>query len=992
MAKLLRPGSKGNTQVDNTVLRANISKINPVIQSTLRNAVARNGREPSDDELLEKSTINPHKLTKLSNIISNNITAAHDLRQITPYIDKAELVWNTIMLYPNGKQEQILTRNTANSRYKNAKLHDILLKDWNDHFTNDYKIEAILPDMLNDMLWNTGSYALMVLSRPGLDYLINGAEMIARTAQGDVAGNEALQTEYLNEAKAHLDKEFVYVNENGKQVLRARNLGRFVRDPNHKDAMKRVGGLEGLFQGKESYEGNEFHLFGTEKYKELKLNITLTDNPAILYSQRLDEANRKRDALSVMGAEGFNSSVNSYYNRQTEKKKKENKPSDPKATTQNFTDREAAQLATTLYPSRNPASQSLQRVKTQDMLGVDIYGTGIKWHVPSEAVITIHRQGNSGIQEEFIVLVDDDGYFLKNTADAEYYQAGKSTSDSNVNKPKGGSTDSLIANLKAIQDGKDCDFDMSEFAEMARAGIIREFMGAVVSGKGENISITIDEETVKIFLSRMFKQQGVRCLYVPGEAMTYMALRYNALGIGQSLTSLAKIHIARLAALDIADAMANLEGATPHTLMTMRLAKEDPDPAASIAAARGVYFEANPRLHSLLSTAQLSVPQIVDSLRESSLTLKIDAGENTNAPAQDIELSYMDKQNFKPVDPSSRDEVLNKISNYFQLPRSWLDVVNGGENNFQIEALVEHQMVLNQGAVWQDKWCTQITDHERKYTMVNAPFMDRLVKLIDENKPLWKADSKEEIPGKTDQEKAGIILADFFNSLYCELPTPTTTDSTTKLTDKLNAIDGLVKAWQDMSGYDAALPEIAKALGLESEEFSAESIKASIGAVLRFEAFKRFNMPMPFDDIVSEGKGGGLASLVNAIVYQRANLGEFLAKFTIDVAGADKKMIKEHQKKISKALADLASLAEPEPVEGEEGGDGTLDGGDQDNLGDESGGTQDDLGTTTDDDQPLDDDTPVEGEETPDDGTGTPPDGDGSDPAKNDPDEDPFKI
>jgi hypothetical protein len=626
--------------------------------------------------------------------------------------------------------------------------------------------------------------------------------------------------------------------------------------------------------------------------------------------------------------------------------------------------------------------------------------------VPSEAVVPIHRQGSNGQKQDFILLVDDDGNFLKNTADADYYQSAKSTTGSIANAPKGGSTDSLISNLKKIQDGKECDFDMQEFAEMSKSIIIRQFMSSILSGKGDNISISIDEETNKIFLARLFKKQGVRCLYVPGESITYIALKHNRMGIGQSLTQTAKMHIARLAAFDVADAMANLEAAQPHTLMEINIQKEDPDPAHSIAVARGVFFEANPRLHSILSTAQLSVPQIVDALRESSLTVKINAGDNPHIPAPDINLSHMDKQTFKPVDQGSREEVLNKISNYFFLPRSWLDVVDGGENNFQIEALVEHQMLLNQGANWQEQLAAFIIDFERKHAAVNGPLLNDLVDTIVENKTLWTPDSKEPVDGKLPEEvRIKLILNDFLNNLYCWLPTPSSTESTNKLKEKLEAINDLVEAWQEISGYTQVMEPICKVLGLDKEDFTPDQIKASLKAIFLTEAFKRYNIPMPFDDIVNEGKGGGMASLINAMVFQRANVGEFLAKFAIDVAGADKKLVASHQAKIAKAMTALEAVMAPE----DEGGEGGLDadnpadslaaaddGEGEDDLDDLGGGLDDDDGGAPADDAPEDGEEEEEPESEEDDsgtdGGGDTPDDDAGaiDPADNDPNHNPF--
>jgi hypothetical protein len=1019
MARENRPGTRGNIQVDYTALRADINNINPVVKSTLRNAVPRNGQSPERDEMQGKTTVNAHKLERLSNIISNNINAATDLRQITPYIGKAELIWDAIMLYPNGKQEKTLNYDTRPSKLKNSKLHDELLRVWDNYYTNDYKIEADLRPMVHDMLWNTGSYVLFNLSRPGLDYLINGSELLAEDkGMAGRAGNEAYEA-YKTKAQHAVDQEFVKT-EGGKYV--ARNRGRFVRDPHAKTTVAAVSGLEAIMSGRQTYAGNEFSLFGDNEVADDKgakvkvdFGITLTDNPSLLYLQKLSAVTRQTDVDAVMGTEDLNLVISSAMikgkeREEEENKKKGKKAPDPKAQTQNLTEQQADALSKGLFPNRNVGHQSIQFVKTNDSLSGNLYGRGLTWHVPSEAVIPIHRQGSNGKHEDYIFLLDDEGNFLKNTADAEYYQSMKKNANSISNKPKGGSTDSLISNLKTIQDGKDCEFDMAEFAEMAKASIVRQFMSAIISGKGDNISISIDEETNKIFLARMFKRQSVRCLYVPGESVTYMAFNYNRLGIGQSLTQAAKMHIARLAAFDVADAMANLEAAQPHSLMSINIAKEDPDPAHTIAIARSVFFEANPRIHSILSTAQLSVPQIVDALRESSLTVKINAGENPHMPAPDIDISHMDKQVFKPVDQASRDEVLNKISNYFGLPRSWLDIVDGGENQFQIEALTEHQMLLNQGANWQDQWCDMIMDFERKHTSVNGPLLNDLVKVIVDNKPLWVGDAKEPLEG-SDEVKIKILLTDFINNIYCWLPTPASTESHQKLKEKLEAVDALVEAWTELSGYEKMLPVVAKALGLEEGDYNADTIKEALRAAYTTEAFKRFNMPMPFDEIVSEGKGGGMASLVNAVVHQRVNLAEFLAKLTIDVSAADKKLIKEHQPKIAKALTALEETVNKVTGAGDEGQPGGVDGdgnpipGGDDGLGGAGDGLDDGLGGPPDDDSltPPDDGAPPPDDadlDAPPDDDALPPDddastkdddsGDGLDPAKNDPTLDPF--
>jgi hypothetical protein len=927
-----RAATSGNKSVDYTKIRENIKNVSPAVQATLRNATPKNGVAPDREEVGGTKTINEYKLTRLSNIISNNINSAYDLRAITPMIDKANLIWNTIILYPNGKQDKMLTYDSQSTKIKNAAMHTGLLSIWDDYYTNDYKIESLLKKMLDDIMWNTGSYAIFNLSRPGLDYLINGSEVDPSKR----TGNE----EYTKACSA-LNAEFV-VGADGKNKVR--NKGRFVRNPYNPTKAAAISGLESLFTSSAETTEEEFPIFDPKEDTENLFGITITDNPSVLYLQKFQEAKRNRDITSVMGAESFDNIISSAMQSQKgrdaeaakaeeeeskkggkdkktpkdDKEPKGDKKGQPHATTQNLTEDQLNHLNATVFKSRNIRSQSLQFIKSNDSLSVAPYGRGLSWHIPSEAIFPIHFNGSNGKIDDYIILLDPEtGEFLKNTDDPEFYQSLAKNKESIGNKNKMGSDNSLISSLRAVQSGNPCDFDMSEFADMAQKSIVRQFISAVYSDKGKNISITLDEEVNKIFLSRIFKKQGVRCLYVPGEAVSYGAIKFNRLGIGQSLTQAAKMHIARLAAYDLADALANLEAAQPHTEMVINIEKEDSDPEQTIAIARATFFDCNPKLHSILSTAQLSVPQVVDALREASLSVKVNAGDNVHLPTPDISTQGKQKDNFHPVDKDSRDAVMNSISNYFNLPRAWLDVADD-QNNFKIEAVTEYEMVFNQAVNWQEMICEFLIDFMRKHARVNGPLMQDLVQYILDNKKLWGPDSKEALEG-SDEDKVKVILADFFSSVYCYLPVPTSTESTNKLKDSLEAVTALVQAWEEAAGNNGVLPQILKALAIENEDFTDVEIKAMVKSALTSEAFRRFNLPMPFDDIVNEGKGGGIASLVQQMLHQRINTAGFVADLIDGITDSNKKLKKQYGDKLAKKLA-----PPEEPVEGEEGGDGVI--------------------------------------------------------------------
>jgi len=945
MTFTVRGTTAGNSPADNTKMRQSFSNVPPVIQATLRNAVPKNGTTPDRTDIAGQQTVNPYKLERLSNIISNNINAVTDLRSITPYIDKAELIWNTILLYPNGKQDKILTYDTLPSQYKSTAMHNELLKIWDEYFTNDYKIESDLGKIINDILWDTGSYTLFNLSRPGLDYLINGSEIDPKSQRSGTEQYEMYKARALNE----LQKEFVV--DGGK--VKVKNLGKFVRDPGAASKAS-VGGLEAILNGNITETGTEFNIFNgqKEKYKDGDtekefnlsdfIDITLTDNPACLYFQKLNEQKRAVNASEVMGAENLDLMINSVLQTEAEKpvdpideKDTHRKPRGAKkveATTQNLNEHQIADMARDLYPNRNIRHQSMQFVKPIDTLSVAPYGRGLTWHIPSEAVIPIHYNGQNKRQGDFIFLIDpEDGTFLKNTSDPEYYQSTAKNKAGIANKNKAGSENHLISSLRLIQEGKECEFDMTEFVELAKQSVIRQFTSSIFSNKADSISITIDEETNKIFMARMFRRQGIRALYVPGEAVTYMALKYSRLGTGQSLTQTAKMHIARLAAYDVADTLANLEAAQPHTLMTITHGKEDGDPNNTVAIARAAFFDQNPKLHSLMSSAQLSIPTIVDALKDSALTVKVNAGENALVAAPDIEMQQSDKNFFKPVSDESRQKVMNDIANYLFTPRSWLDV-SDDTNNFKIEAITEHQMVTNQAVNWQSELADFIVDFMKKHVRVNGPLLQRLVECIKDNKKHWKPDNAKQAIEGDDATVIKIILADFFTSLFVSFPEPTNLETTDKLKNQLDAVKDLVDKWMDIAASTEVLKGIAESLGITDTVANGDDIVKHVRSYFYYEAFKRYNIPMPFDDIVNDGKGGGIASLVHGIIHQRMNTQEFFVQYVTEVKKESEKFLKANKSKLDKLFE---AQAEEPPVDGGlPNEDGSVPGAEGESTGD----------------------------------------------------------
>lgn len=882
-----RSMTSGNMSTELSRLKENIKSVNPLASTTLRNAVAKNGRNPGRNELTsgqERNIIQPHKLERLSNILANNINAADDLRAITPYIDRAELIWSSLLLYPNGeKKEDIITYSTKPSKRKNSVLHNSLLKIWKEYYTNDYKIEDELRPMVDDMLWNTGSHATLTLSRLNIDYLINGMEIVGREGKESLTDQSVFQATNGN-----------YVYDKTEERFKVINTGKYVLPPTmDKLAAHNMQGMESFFGKPTGDRQVEFDILKGTKLDGTGFKITLSDNPSLLADKFINDKRKEFNEHDYSGNESFGSLIKSMVGNDptdgadkaiqvqndedlSKSKKGTKKPKDPVAKTTNLDMSQINSIQNDLFPYRRAPQQFIQFVKQDIDFNAENYGTPIEFHVPSSAIIPVHINGNVKKQKDFIILFDQEtGEFLNPVNDFQFYQSNKKNNDNITNKNTQGSTNSIIENLKTIQQGKDCDFDMTDFSQLTKSLLIEQFTKSILSGRSGSISIELDEEVNKIFLARMFRGQGIRCLYVPGEHVTYAAFKYSRLGLGQSLTQSAKMHIARLAAMDLADTMANMEMAQSTNKMRIAIDKDDPTPEATIAIAREVFFRANPRFYNVLATSQMSIPILVDAFKELSLTLEIDAGDNPHLPVPQITVEPMERQNFRRVDNDSRNEVLNKISNYFFLPKSWLDV-GDDNNNFQIEALTEHRLVYNQAVNWQEMLCGFIIERERKNVKNNRPLLKELIECIQENQKLWVSDGDEEIEAKDSAAKIEIILQDFINTITCNLPVPSAMENANKIKDGLATTTDLVEQWFASSGKIALIKKSLDVLGM-SEQFDDETITNLVKADLFKRAHKLLNIPSPFEESTDDG-AGGIASIVESIVQQTISSNNFASK------------------------------------------------------------------------------------------------------------------
>ncbi|QMV29141.1 hypothetical protein AP1_0438 [Aeromonas phage AP1] len=95
----------------------------------------------------------------------------------------------------------------------------------------------------------------------------------------------------------------------------------------------------------------------------------------------------------------------------------------------------------------------------------------------------------------------------------KFYQGSQSGT---VLKNGVGSINEMASHIKAVAQGRDCAVDMSWMVEFASATLEKELAEGFINGDlRKSVTISLTEHNKKLFLGRAFRQQGVRCVFVP---------------------------------------------------------------------------------------------------------------------------------------------------------------------------------------------------------------------------------------------------------------------------------------------------------------------------------------------------------------------------------------------------------------------------------------------------------------------------------------------
>lgn len=525
----------------------------PVSASVISKLVTDNRNLPEFDSEGNRRIVTPDigAFNNISNKKIQDINDTDTVMQMLPDLELAEQILVSSILSPKELTTTELTyippKNILPSSLANSISAAI-----KDYFDVNYKIESLMAPMLEDILFNTGSYVTVIIPENAIDELINNQQRISTES---------------------LDKVF---NNNGQLP----NIGLLGNKTGKKPSVKNLlYSLEGydkkyrnsddnqLTFSKESFsawiEDNKTFKTSTNKKDEIKVSLddytdgemylSVTDNFSVLSLPKLEERMRKDAVSNLINKVSY---------------------SEESGKNDSLTDMQVEDL---IFKRINYPGKTIVDVKAEDQGYRKSVGNPLTMHLPSESVIPVYVPGDPSNHIGYFVLLDDLGNPISKESNVDYFdQLGDMTS---YNRKCLGSK--LLDQSKYNWEGAADPMNRQRYDMAARAYgsiIERELIPRLKNGIfGKSLDLKGTDEIYRIMLSRALAQQQTQLLFMPTDIVVYMAFKYNDDGIGYSLLDKLKIVNSLRISLMLANTRTAIMNSIPRTKVDITLDEDDPD-------------------------------------------------------------------------------------------------------------------------------------------------------------------------------------------------------------------------------------------------------------------------------------------------------------------------------------------------------------------------------------------------------------------------------
>lgn len=388
------------------------------------------------------------------------------------------------------------------------------------NLTQYYKLKTVLPDILRECLFISGSYVKAVIPESSIDEVINS--------------NIYPSTESLSEV---LNSDSLGILGNptgGSKKITLESLTRSIATADYRPGLH-VPDASSV-QQKKMADLVEV----TDNFKYLKL-------PSVIRRMRSSQ---------------MNSVIHRHSTESHETK---------------FTNQEIENM---FFRRVDIKEKPFVAFKTRDQTRRRSIGRPLELKIPTESIIPVYVPGDPKSHVGYFVILDEEGNPITYEASRDAIGNMNSAMSDHTNQVASMLTQKATYNLMG-QTRK--NLNLTDKAQVYMGIIESDLVNRLKNGAhGSKLEIARRTDVYQIMMARTLSGQYTRLLYMPAELVTYFALKYNNNGTGKSLLDDLKVLTSLRAILLFAKVMATAKNSINITKVNMTLDPNDPDPQKTI--------------------------------------------------------------------------------------------------------------------------------------------------------------------------------------------------------------------------------------------------------------------------------------------------------------------------------------------------------------------------------------------------------------------------
>lgn len=530
----------------------------------------------------------------VANRTASNVMDNENIIQLLPEMELAMQILISSILSPNNMMTCEL--NYVCDADDLGDLRAGLIEIMKNFFTDTYKINSILPTILEDVLFKKGSYPLATIPETAIDEIINGHKKPSLE-------NIKIEFDSKNNPRSY---GILGNSAKGRESLYGFGLESLADALNNYDPETKVGNSTILITD----------------------NINLLKFPMVhsrLVEERLQNAYDKREI--------------SLEQRKVDKQPRVMTP------VNTLLDRDI------INQRRHTGYMPVVPVKSLEDLERETVGHPLVLQLPPESVIPVHVPSEPRHHIGYFIALDRHGNPIRANASADYYADLAYNSEAF----KEMSTQLLAQTRRNSEGRKDnhqmlLDETIAMYAEVVERDVRMRLSNGIY---GDNIEIARPTEIYRTMLARACANMQTQLLFIPINLMTYIAFDYNYYGCGKSLLEATKVLSSIRAMMLFANTYAAVKNSTNHVNVTIDLDPKDPDPTKAVELMTHTFARARQSAYPIGASNPLD---IINYLQAAGIHFNIQG----HPMYPQTKMSVEDRQTNRAIIDTELDESLKK--------------------------------------------------------------------------------------------------------------------------------------------------------------------------------------------------------------------------------------------------------------------------------------------------------------------------------------------